>query len=118
MWQAFRKNSSGILNTVFEQRGIMNFGPELGGAGRVDTDTVRITRTGTEPLRIGDQTIASQRYTLLGPDLHIDLYYSERGEWLALDAPTKNGRTLRYRLERLSDCASTPSNGNKQEACA
>ncbi len=39
-------DSTGILNTVFEQHGIMNFGPELGGAGRVDTDTVKLTNIG------------------------------------------------------------------------
>lgn len=39
-------DSRGILNTVFEQHGILNFGPELGGAGRVDKGFLRITRTG------------------------------------------------------------------------
>lgn len=39
-------DSSGILNTVFEQHGILNFGPELGGAGRVDKATVEITKIG------------------------------------------------------------------------
>lgn len=79
---------------------------------------VRITRTGTELLKVGDQSIASQRYTLRGPQLHIDLFYSERGEWLALDAATENGRTLRYRLERLPGCASTEAGRKQQELCA
>ena len=39
-------DSSGLLNTVFEHHGIMNFGPELGGAGRVDRDTVQLTKIG------------------------------------------------------------------------
>ncbi len=79
---------------------------------------VRIVRSGTEPLQVGDQTIASQRYTLHGPDLRIDLFYSEQGEWLALDAPTRNGRTLRYRLERLPSCADRRPNRRQAEVCA
>lgn len=43
-------DSTGILSTVFEQHGIMNFGPELGGAGRVDKATVEITRIGLRNL--------------------------------------------------------------------
>jgi hypothetical protein len=83
-----------------------------------DKVAVRITRTGTEPLKVGDQTVPSQHYTLRGPDLRIDLFYSEQGEWLALDAPTKNGRTLRYRLEHLPGCAKSSSDSNKREVCA
>jgi predicted deacylase len=43
-------DSSGILSTIFEQAGILNFGPELGGAGRVDPATIRITATGLRNL--------------------------------------------------------------------
>lgn len=78
---------------------------------------VQIARTGEEALRVGNQTIPAQRYTLRGPELRIDLFYSLQGEWLALDAPTKNGRTLRYRLDRLPGCAD-PTGAKKQEKCA
>lgn len=43
-------DSSGILSTIFEKEGILNFGPELGGAGRVDPATLRITATGLRNL--------------------------------------------------------------------
>jgi predicted deacylase len=43
-------DSSGILSTIFEKAGILNFGPELGGAGRVDPETLRITDTGLRNL--------------------------------------------------------------------
>jgi hypothetical protein len=79
---------------------------------------VRIDPAGTEPLRVGDRTVPSQRYTLRGADLRIDLFYSEQGEWLALDAPTKNGRMLRYRLERLPSCARLPADRRQREVCA
>jgi hypothetical protein len=79
---------------------------------------VRIVRTGQEPLRVGDRTLPSQRYSLHGPDLRIDLFYSEQGDWLALDASTKSGRTLRYRLDRLPGCASLPPGRKQQEVCA
>lgn len=39
-------DSSGILSTIFEKEGILNFGPELGGAGRVDPATLRTTAIG------------------------------------------------------------------------
>ena len=39
-------DDTGILNTVFEQHGIMNFDTELGGAGRVDRDTVALAGIG------------------------------------------------------------------------
>ena len=39
-------DATGILNTVFERHGILNLGPELGGAGRVDRNTVQITKAG------------------------------------------------------------------------
>jgi len=43
-------DSSGILSTIFEKEGILNFGPELGGAGRVDPSTLRITAIGLRNL--------------------------------------------------------------------
>lgn len=79
---------------------------------------VQIVRTGEAPLRVGNQTIPAQRYTLRGPELRIDLFYSKQGEWLALDAPTKSGRTLRYRLDRLPGCIDVPAGGRRQETCA
>ena len=42
-------DATGILNTIFERHGILNFGPELGGAGRVDKNTIQITKTGILP---------------------------------------------------------------------
>jgi hypothetical protein len=72
---------------------------------------VRITPADTEPVPVGEQTVPGRRYILRGRDLRIDLFYSEQGEWLALYAPIKGGRTLRYRLERLPRCVS------RGEAC-
>ncbi len=43
-------DDTGILNTVSERRGILNLDTELGGAGRVDRDTVRVAKTGIENL--------------------------------------------------------------------
>lgn len=65
---------------------------------------VRITPAGIQPVQVGERTVPGWRYTLQGADLQIDLFYSEQGEWLALDAPTRHGRTLRYRLEQLPGC--------------
>jgi hypothetical protein len=49
-----------------------------------------------ETLEVGDRELASERYTLAGPDFSIELWYSPEGEWLALESTTKEGRKLRY----------------------
>jgi hypothetical protein len=49
-----------------------------------------------ETLKVGDRDLASERYTLEGPDFSIRLWYSPEGEWLALESTTKEGRKLRY----------------------
>jgi hypothetical protein len=40
----------------------------------------------------------ARRYKLEGRELDIELWYSENNEWLALEAATDGGRTLRYEL--------------------
>jgi hypothetical protein len=49
-----------------------------------------------EMLKVGDRELASERYTLEGPDFSIELWYSPEGEWLALESTTNEGRKLRY----------------------
>jgi Family of unknown function (DUF6134) len=79
---------------------------------------VRIQRVGSEPIKLGDQTVLSQRYSLRGPAMQIELWYSKKGEWLALDALTENGRTLRYRLDQLPACTPAAASRGRQAVCA
>lgn len=60
---------------------------------------VTIRRLGSETLHVAGTRIDAARYALRADGLAIDLWYSPEGEWLALESPLENGRTLRYRLE-------------------
>ena len=42
--------------------------------------------------------LGAQRYALRGAKLAIDLWYSDTGEWVALESKLDSGRTLRYEL--------------------
>ncbi|MEJ2685899.1 MAG: DUF6134 family protein [Gammaproteobacteria bacterium] len=78
---------------------------------------VRIERSGAELLKVGNRTVSSRRYTLRAPQMRIELFYSESGQWLALDAPTENGRMLRYRMDRLPGCDDNAPGRTQQEVC-
>jgi hypothetical protein len=64
---------------------------------------VRIARVGSETLSVRGTNVPANRFRLLGDakiggKLVIDLWYSERQEWLALESTTEDGRRLRYEL--------------------
>lgn len=61
---------------------------------------IEFTHTGTESLKLNDKNIQSERYRLQGKDIEIDLWYSARNEWLALQSTTENGSILRYVLHQ------------------
>ena len=58
---------------------------------------VSIADRGTERINDAGRTVAATRHRLSAPDLQIDLWYAD-GRWVALEAPTPGGRTLRYEL--------------------
>ncbi len=63
--------------------------------------TIRIV--GNESLQVRGVNVLSKHYHLssqgtTGDRLSIDLWYSEQGEWLALESTTDGGRKLRYVL--------------------
>ena len=47
--------------------------------------------------------VEAVRYTLSTSGGDIRLWYTREGLWLALEAPAKGGRTIRYRPVRLPD---------------
>jgi hypothetical protein len=58
---------------------------------------VKVAEQGTEQVNVAGRTVAATRHRLSAPDLQIDLWYAD-GRWVALEAPTPGGRTLRYEL--------------------
>jgi Family of unknown function (DUF6134) len=52
---------------------------------------------GTEQVNVGGRNVSATRHRLSAPNLQIDLWYAD-GRWVALEAPTPGGRTLRYEL--------------------
>ena len=58
---------------------------------------VSVAEQGTERVNVAGRTVAATRHRLSAPDLQIDLWYAD-GRWVALEAPTPGGRTLRYEL--------------------
>jgi len=59
---------------------------------------VKVEKLQLDNLSVRGHSIAAQRYRLSTPDLALDVWYSQGGEWLALQSTTKDGRTLRYEL--------------------
>ncbi|HKJ18222.1 MAG TPA: DUF6134 family protein [Xanthomonadales bacterium] len=63
---------------------------------------VEITRKADEILTIDNQPVAAERYSLAMEDGIISLWYGkESGQWLALEAPARGDRILRYEPVRL-----------------
>ncbi len=65
-------------------------------------DAVHIRTVGDEPLSVRGAGVVGKRYRITGSKLNIDLWYSDRGEWLALESTTDDGRKLRYVLSQES----------------
>lgn len=58
---------------------------------------VEIRDEGSDTLEIGANRIPAQKYTLVMEDGPISLWYGpDRKRWLALEAPAKGGRVIRY----------------------
>lgn len=58
--------------------------------------SVNLTRHGLESIRVGGHAIEAQHYSLGTERFGIDLWYSNAGDWVALESKLENGRTLRY----------------------
>lgn len=60
---------------------------------------VTISHTGEDLVQVRHAPVHAQRYHLHSAKLEIDLWYSDQGEWLALESALEKGRRLRYVLE-------------------
>lgn len=53
---------------------------------------------GRETIQVRGEAVEAKRYRLDAYERQIDLWYSERGEWLQLESTTEREQRLRYRL--------------------
>jgi hypothetical protein len=58
----------------------------------------RFELVGEEILRLGERSTAAVHYRLTTAEDEIELWYSPRGEWLALESLVRRDRVLRYEL--------------------
>ena len=57
---------------------------------------VRVSPPRPDELVVGGDTLPAYRYRLEAGDMRLDLWYSDKNEWLALESEVAGGRTLRY----------------------
>ena len=74
-----------------------------------DYENVDVTLEGDDVVSVGGEPIAAERYRLSAKAGEITLWYaSEDLRWLALEAPAKGGRTIRYEPKTIPDAAASP----------
>lgn len=64
-----------------------------------------------DSIEVLGETVSAQRYQLTAKKLKLDLWYSDDGEWLALQSVYDQGRTLRYELMDEPTAASNARSG-------
>lgn len=52
-----------------------------------------------EKILVRNKVVKAKRYKLKSDKLNIDLWYSDKDEWLALNSITKDGTMLRYQIK-------------------
>lgn len=62
----------------------------------VDVD---ISFVANEKIRVRNKIVNTKRYEVRTDDFNIDLWYSDGGEWVALNSTTQDGTTLRYQIK-------------------
>jgi hypothetical protein len=60
---------------------------------------VEVDYLGERLISTGKTTLAAHQYRLEGDDLELELWYSQDGDWLALQSSVQGGRLLRYEIE-------------------
>lgn len=59
---------------------------------------VNIRRISRETIEVRGQPVTAERYRLTTSKMKIDLWYSEKQEWLALESTTPEGYLISYKL--------------------
>ena len=73
--------------------------PRLLNSQTGEFQPVTLAPDGSQTLTVRGRMIAARRYSLRGPKLDIELWYSEAGDWIALESKLESGRTLRYEIQ-------------------
>ena len=60
---------------------------------------VEVDYIGERLISAGNTTLPAHQYRLQGEDLELELWYSQEGDWLALQSSVEGGRLLRYEIE-------------------
>jgi hypothetical protein len=60
---------------------------------------VTINHIGEDQVQVRHAPVQAQHYHLHSAKLEIDLWYSDQGDWLALESALEKGRRLRYVIE-------------------
>ncbi len=58
----------------------------------------KVARVGTERITALGATVQAVRYSLSAADANVDLWYSQSGQWVALETTIDRGSRLRYAL--------------------
>lgn len=60
---------------------------------------VDVEELGKDTISVRNKDVNAEHYRLTADSLDIELWYSENGQWLALQSVTEKGRLLRYVIE-------------------
>jgi hypothetical protein len=64
-----------------------------------ELQSLTLTAAGVQSVTVAGRPLAAKRYALRGAHLAIDVWYSEAGDWVALESKLESGRTLRYEIQ-------------------
>jgi hypothetical protein len=90
---------SGCVHTFayWDQEALM--APRLLNAQTGENQAVTLTRVGMQSVSVAGHSIAATRFALRAAHLSIDVWYSDSGQWVALESRFEGGRTLRYEIQ-------------------
>jgi len=74
-------------------------GNELLNSQTGEVDKVQITEQGEETILVRGVSTRTSRRRILSKDFTIDLWYTERGKWVALESEARDGNLLRYMIQ-------------------
>ncbi len=81
-----------------------------------EIDAVSLSPNGVGTIEVGGQKVSARKLRLAAPPGAFDVWVSEQGDWLGLDAKVRGGRQLSYRLATLP--AWWPEGGNTAKPAA
>jgi hypothetical protein len=107
--EAFAVMHNGGIDTLNEcVRSFAYWNPSILAADRLlnsqtgEYEKVEVRREAADLVMVGDTAIEAERYTLSAKGGDITLWYAREGyRWLALEAPAKGGRRIRYQPVNL-----------------